>query len=324
MAEFDPNNGYDGYIAEQMKGIMARLSLSCSDAEELKRLFKLASDFEERFTRDGETPQVFMPTAETSKALVSYFMWRLIRSCSVENGEYFRKAIEFHRTGGNVVIVSNHTGGIDAPAVDHVLGIFFGKAYLDLNRTWIAGKRIWDSKFLRMFSRCVDLLTMFGEKYVQSAVGTEAFSDMRRRNTAMLNCMRNQGRRSLWFSYPSGTWSNLGQLMHGRPEFMDLLKSFGDKGERTIVLPAYLDGLDGPRGIVPPSPEQLAGQDGFYDFLRMIRPGSVAMRFGSPLSGSKLYGMPNEQGIDAVMHAIADLAPTEEARGPYARYLRKK
>lgn len=322
MQSFDPHAGYSAFIAEQVPGIMKRLGIPSAGIGELKELFGSATAFEEVFENSGEKPTVFMRASDTSRALVLYFMRRLIRSCSVEHGRYFHDAIAFHRAGGNVVVVSNHTGGIDAPAVDHVLGIFFSGAYLELSRTWIAGKRIWDSPFLRIFSRCVDLLTMFGEKYVRSASGTSAFSEMRQRNTAMLKHMRDSEHRSLWFAYPSGTWSNLGRLIGGRPEFMDLLRCFGDKGKRTIIVPAYLDGLDGPKGIVPPSPEQLAGGDGFYDFLRMIRPGRMSIRFGSPLSGSELYDLPNEQGIYAVMCAIANLAPNEWAMGPYAHRYR--
>jgi len=317
MQVIDPNRDVPGYVSGLIPGLSDRLGLGLREITALKSLLMVTYRNESAFQSviDGEKElRTYMPSTEESKALVGFLSDRLMRSWEIEGMSHLLGALDFYRSGGNVVIMSNHTGVIDAPVADYILRRALSEEY---PMTWVAGKRVWESVFLRMFSRCVDLLTMFGEKYVQVAAGTPEFDRMRARNVAMLRWMRSH--RSVWFAYPQGTWCNTGRLTPGKANVMDILGTLGGRNyENTMVLPAF---LDGPEKIVPPSEKQKKGEDDFGDFLELLTPGEVSYRFGPPLSGREL-AFSQEEGIRAVMYGIADLAPTEEARGPYAQALR--
>lgn len=313
------NEGALDAVTAQIPELVRLLKLTPDEVTELETLFKAAYEEELmlQFRIDKkEVPMTYMAATPHARALTGFFMEKLITSWNVEGAENLYEALAFFEAGGNVIVMSNHTGVVDAPIAAYILLRFLSESY---RMTWIAGKRVWESVLLRMFALCVDLLTMFGMKYVAPARGTKEFEEMRARNFAMLRFMRKN--RSLWFAYPQGTWNNMGWLTKGEPNAMDLLGALGGAGyENTAVLPGY---LSGPEKIIPPIPGQKKGKDGFHLFLRKPTPGHVDFRFGPMIYGRDLRGT-KERGINIVMCAIADLARTQREMGPYALRYRKK
>lgn len=305
------------YMFRIIPRIIRQLQLGIGGGARMLFLFVRAYVRELKFksvlVREGKR-RIFIPSTRESEELVGFFIRRLITSWKLEGERHLESAIAFRESGGKIIIMSNHTGGVDAPVADYILRQALTEEY---PRVWVAGKRIWESIFLRLFSRCVDLLTMYGMKYVRSATGEEAAS-IRAHNTAMLRWMK-KNPRHLFFAFPQGTWCNRGYLTEGEPMAMRLVWNLRDKsksGEDVMVLPAF---LSGPEKIVPPIDMQEAGDAEFYHFLDKLTPGHVSYRFGVPLRGSDLFVLSDEEGIDVVMRSIADLAPTEEAKGPYAK-----
>jgi 1-acyl-sn-glycerol-3-phosphate acyltransferase len=318
--DLDPNKTLRmyAYIFGIIPRIIARLGLNVSESARMLYLLARAYVRELRFKSviAKESPRSpFMPSTRESYALVDFFMERLITSWDIRDEEYLEQALTFHESGGRVIIMSNHTGGVDAPVADYVFREYLSERY---RMVWVAGKRVWESIFLRIFSRCVDLLTMYGMKYVQAAEGDkEKEAEIRIHNVAMLRWMKKHPDR-VFLAFPQGTWCNKGYLTAGEPAAMSLIRVLGEKergGTDVMVLPAF---LSGPEKIIPPFDQQEGGDDEFYHFLDALTPHAVSYRFGPPLRGHDLVGLSNGDGIEHIMFAIADLAPTEAAKGPYA------
>jgi hypothetical protein len=311
------------YILKIIPRIIARLELSVSESVRMPYLLTRAYVRELRFksviAKEGAR-KTFMPSTRESHALVDFFMERLIVSWEVLGGEYLEQALTFHESGGRVIIMSNHTGSVDAPVADYVFRGYLSERY---RMVWVAGKRIWESIFLRIFSRCVDLLTMYGMKYVRAAQGDEEKArEIRAHNFAMLRWMKENPDR-IFLAFPQGTWCNRGYLTAGEPAAMSLVRALGKKecgGTDVMVLPAF---LSGPEKIIPPFDQREGGDDEFYHFLDALSSHPVSYRFGPPLRGCDLVGLSNEDGIERIMFAIADLAPNEAMRGPYAHAERR-
>ncbi len=300
------------YMMGQLPLLSARLGLGPEQSEELKCLLESAYH---RETDSEEKPEVFMGSTAESKALVGFLMNRLVSSWSIEGQDHLQSALGHHRSGGRVVFMFNHIGNVDPPIVNHIL-----KAVVEsgLPMVWVAGRRVWESPFLRMFSRCVDMVTVFSEKYIRLAFGTADFPMMRTHNIAALRWMKKY--RNLLCVFPQGTWCNTGQLTVGVPSVMAIPRIVSDDGKTdTIIVPCYLEGAD---TIMPPLGRS-EGVDEFYLFLEAVRTGRIVLKFGEPLSWNDLKDVPPEDSMYTVMCRIADLAPTEKARGPYAYSLRQ-
>jgi hypothetical protein len=179
----------------------------------------------------NEVRTLTMATKESLK-LADFFMTRLIKTSSIEGKEYLDEAIRFFEAEGKVLILSNHFGVIDALVSRFILESIFGKKYMMI---WIAGKRVWESIFLRIFSRGVNLLTMYSTKYFSSAATDEERRKIRAHNFAMLREMGK--RRAIYLGYPQGLW-NPECLTPGDPAAMALVGALGGKKyENVLVLP---------------------------------------------------------------------------------------
>lgn len=299
------------YVLGVIPKIIRRLHLGVSDSVQMVWQLVRAYVRELKSKAANEVQTLTMATEESSE-LAEFYMSRLIESFSVEGKENLDKAIRFFEEGGKVLILSNHYGVIDALVSRFILERLFGKKYMMI---WIAGKRVWESIFLRIFSRGVNLLTMYSTKYVSSAATDEERRKMRAHNFAML---REMGRRlAIYLAYPQGAWNPEG-LTLGDPAAMALVGALGGKKyEGVLVLPMYIDGTD---EMVKYSSSPNEDPSVFYRFLEGLTPCKVTLRFSSPLYGDVFRGHSNEDNMETIMRAIAGLAPIGK-RGPYASIL---
>lgn len=296
------------YVLGQIPGIMRRLHLGVLEGMQLVLLLASAYARELKSKATNEVRTLTMATKESLK-LADFFMTRLIKTSSIEREEHLEEAIRFFEGGGKVLILSNHYGVIDALVSRFILERFFGKKYMMI---WIAGKRVWESIFLRIFSRGVNLLTMYSTKYVSSAETDEERGKMRAHNFAMLREMGK--RRAIYLGYPQGAWNPEG-LTLGDPAAMALVGALGGKKyEGVLVLPMYIDGTD---QMVTYSSSPSEDPSAFYRFLEGLTPCKVTLRFSQPLCGDVFRGRSKEDNMEIIMRAIAGLAPTGK-RGPYA------
>lgn len=308
------------YLKEQLPKLAQRLSLKAPEIEELKILIEAAYENEMAFEKQ---PDPFMKSTPQSKALDYFLLKRMLTSWEIEGKQNLLKALEHYSNGHRVVFMLNHTGNIDGPLVDYIFESFIEK---DFPKTWVAGKRVWESPFLRMFSRCVDMVTVFGEKYIKLAQekgDSEEISRMRNHNAVALRWMIKN--KSMLFVFPQGTWCNAGHLTEGVPSVMSIIRAISGNGTKTVIVPCYVEGAD---KMMPPSGKP---GDDFYYFIEVFQCGEVILRFGEPQQLEDIMSqIPNKTSkeeidkwlIDYVMRKIADFAPTEEARGPYAKSLR--
>ena len=102
---------------------------------------------------------------------------------------------------------------------------------------------------------------------------------------------------------------------------MRILKALGGKFYEDVRMYPYH--IKGTQDLVPQNVyEQYAGKiDPFFLFFLSLSKGSVTFRFGPGIDASTL-GTTDDERTHATMCAIADLAETEEERGPYAHALR--
>jgi hypothetical protein len=299
------------YVLGQIPGIMRRLHLGVLDGMQLVWLLASAYARELKSKATNEV-RTLTPATRESLKLADFFMTRLIKTFSIEGKEYLDEAIRFFEAGGKVLILSNHFGVIDALVSRFILESIFGKKYMMI---WIAGKRVWESIFLRIFSRGVNLLTMYSTKYFSSAATDEERGKIRAHNFAMLREMGK--RRAIYLGYPQGAWNPEG-LTLGDPAAMALVGALGGKKyEGVLVLPMYIDGTD---QMVTYSSSPSEDPSAFYRFLEGLTPCKVTLRFSQPLCGDVFRGRSKEDNMETIMRAIAGLAPPSK-RGPYASIL---
>ncbi|HWQ60327.1 MAG TPA: hypothetical protein VN420_04230 [Candidatus Fimivivens sp.] len=327
MNTFDPNKDVLNYVTELIPSLAGRLDLTLTECSELQSLLEAAyireSVFQPILVQD-RSKHAFLSATPESRALVDFLLDRLLLSLDIEGEEYLRVAFDHFRAGGHVVIMSNHTGPVDATVVWRALRDL-GESD-DIPKTCVAGQRVWDSVFLRMYALYVDLVRVHSKKYLDEATRKGEFDKLEVMNTQNFAALRKiLSHRSFYFVFPEGTGDNLsGKLKEGVPSSMAIPMILGGKEHKykdVLVIPSY---LKGPETIVPPSDKKRKyGEDDFYEFFNSLTKGRVVCRFGPPLAGSDL-GSTQEDGMYRVMCGIADLADTEHERGPYAHRRRKK
>ncbi|MEI7749884.1 MAG: 1-acyl-sn-glycerol-3-phosphate acyltransferase [Candidatus Moraniibacteriota bacterium] len=325
METFDPNKGVLEYVSGLIPGLAKRLGLIPSESDELQSLLTATYIREstlQPIIEQDRTRRAFLAATPESRALVDFLLDRLLLSLTIEGKEYLRAAFAHYRSGGHVVVMSNHTGPVDATVVWRALREL-GESD-DIPITFVAGQRVWESIFLRMYASYVDLVRVHSKKYLDEAASrneVEKLSAMRNQNFAAIRRIKEV--RSMYFVFPEGTGDNLsGKLKEGVPSTMAIPRALGGEHyQNVMVLPSF---LVGPETIVPPTERKKQyGEDDFFAFFSSLSKGKVTCRFGSPLLGSDL-GNTEEEGMYRIMCAIADLAPTEEARGRYAKSLRNQ
>lgn len=326
MDTFDPNAGVLDFLLEYVPTVVRRLKMNGTEAALLEAYLREAYRNEYVFQsalrpESANVKHVFLNSTPSSTQLVDLLLDKMLDSCELEGLEYLHDAFEYIRSGGRVVFVSNHIGPIDATVLFRKireLGVAAG-----ISLTWIAGQRVWESIYLRIFARYVDLLTIHAQKYLDQAHAENSalFDAMNKHNVAALRYMMRYP--SAYFVFPEGTGCpDFRELSPGVPSVMKIFRALGGKVCENVRAYPYF--IKGTQDLVPQhADEALKTIDPFFRFFPSLSNGSVSFRFGPGIEGSE-FGTTEEEGIYRVMCGIADCAETEEERGPYAHHLRNK
>ena len=307
------------YFNQQLPNLSKRLNFQKSESELLNEL--LFSAYLREVTSKEELG-LFIKSTSESKALINFFMRKLLLSWKIIGEQNLSHALEYHTNNGRVIFMLNHTGVIDPPIVNYMLNHFVKSSFMKLIdqpfMTWVAGMRVWNTVFLRIFARCSEMVTIYSEKYISEAKGTENFSERIGHNVGALQWMK-KNQTTLWL-FPEGTWSNKGRLLRGVPDAMNVPRILSkNSNTNVLIVPCYLQNA---HRVMPHLKKQ---GDQFYDFLQAVRPGkNVTLHIGEPeywnniaAEATEKNAETNQKLVDHVMSNIAKLAPLK-ARGAYA------
>ncbi len=314
------------YLMKQLAEITKKFQLKSSKTRKLKNLFKYA--YQKELSSDSNLGLFIGPTKE-SVTLIRFFMKLLLISRKIIGQENLTSAFNAHLAGKRVIFFVNHTGVIDPPIINYLLDEFIEKNFPKDNIlwTWVAGRRVWDSFLLRIFSRCSRMITVFGNKYVKEAKEAsendpsklEKFLSMRNHNSRALRWMRNS--KDIIFVFPEGTWYSDGKLHKGDPTAINVARIISNGGENeTIIIKCFLEGAD---HVLPASGDP---GDDFPRFLEVVKRGNVIFHVGIPENWLDILAKvptgiaKNEVDkwiVDYIMRGIAQHAKLE-ARGVYA------
>jgi 1-acyl-sn-glycerol-3-phosphate acyltransferase len=259
----------------------------------------------------------FVPWIEPSRKLLTMMERELILGVDFSGLQHVDEALDFMATGGNVLLVSNHTSGADTLVLDWVVNLHAHNAAY--NWTYMAGHVVNLYLLPLVVTGGVNRLQIFSERYAQ-LVDANMRSQMRAQNTTALRALRNIAGRGgqCVVLYPEGGRGE-GALKPGEAQTMQIALLMARASEAGLmVLPSYVESA----GILPVR----RVDNEFNEFIEHARPGDATLAFGPAQPWEELLPStamsPAELRthlVKEVMLMIADLAPSLAARGPHVR-----
>jgi len=317
-------DGVREYLLEQIPHLSKRLGISGGDRSRLTELFlDSLEDCIPRLETDREAGLVFaMPRPRQ----LFNFLGELLLipgSCLVDD-HYFEEAMNFQQSGGNVLLVQNHTSGADVLATDFLLNSKFGGVAEQF--IWMAGHVVTLFTMPLLLAAAQNRCQIFSVKYCSMAACEGGAGEMRGHNCRALYSLHQEtsGGGKYVFLYPEGGRGE-GALIEGVPQTMKIPDILDECSEGVMILPSFVSGATTVLPVV-------RGEHEFSQYLEHVGRGAVTVTFGPPVmwrdinrQWPDLVGKKNKEErlglkrkqITAVMEMIADLAPSEEAKGQY-------
>ncbi len=305
------------YARVELDKLATRLGLRQDQMEILHILFEQSLESAAQILTT-QTNAPYVPANNEGRAFLDFLQSLIVGDESRLIGENnLAQALEFMAEGGNVLLVQNHTSGADTIVMDYLVNQRFNNAA----KQWIymAGHVV--NLFLLPLTICGGLsrVQIFSAKYCQHAT-LEVLAKMQEQNARALGqlapLVSNGG--VLIGLYPEGGRGE-GGLKSGEVRTMKIpqvLHMASPKG--LMILPSYVSGATSILPIV-------RGEREFEEFITHVRRGNANVQFGPGVMWKALQ--PSDENlssqavkqylIDRVMRLIAQLAPTDAAKGPY-------
>lgn len=317
------------HVLRELPGLRQRLGLREQEGHELETLFMRALDVNAARMEACQSMGFVAPLPE-SRALLDFLGRALVHPQSrLVHPEHMQEALQWMRRGGNVLMVQNHTSGADPVVWDHLVNREFD--HVARHFGYMAGHVV--SMYLIPLTICAGFgrFQIFASKYKKLA---EEFGitehDMTMQNFRALRELETfvaQGGRLIGF-YPEGGRGE-GQLLAGDPKTAKIGEVIAERSPHgLLVLPTWVEGAT---SILP----VVRGKTEFSEFIQYARAGVSHITCGKPIPWEKL--VPSVSEVEAArteeqtrsmaskgiihartMRAIATLAPTEHAKGPWA------
>ncbi len=320
------------YARAELDNLATRLGLEQNHVETFQLLFERSLEAAVRIL-ETHANAPYVPANKEGRAFLDFLEDLIVGEESRLIGEdNLAAALEFMVDGGNVLLVQNHTSGADTIVMDYLVNQRFN----DAAKSWIfmAGHVV--NLFLLPLTICggISRVQIFSAKYCANA-DPAILADMKTQNARAMGqlapLVSNGG--VLVGLYPEGGRGE-GALKSGEVRTMkipQLLHMASPKG--LMILPSYVSGAT---SILP----VVRGEREFEEFITHVQRGNANVHFGPGVMWEDLQpdhdtlsgylgndfcaGLTPDQALkqfltDKVMGMIAQMAPTETAKGPYGK-----
>ena len=253
--------------------------------------------------------------------------------------EHYKTAQDHVDQGGNVLLVQNHRSGADSLVMEAVIRRTFGDHCTD-DWAYMSGHAVNLYAMPLLISSGLKRFPIFSVKYQNAAAtGDLPMQDtgcdhqaMTQQNLKAMKALRQhtaQGGRMVVL-YPEGGRGN-NSMKRVQPETVCVAEVMAKSCHPLLVLPTYVDGAT---SILP-----VARNDNEYNqFIERCHTGSANMTIGSPVPYPDLVSFAEDETninqyteggfsmdgsiqrsiiADVIAGRIADLAPSDDQRGPY-------
>ncbi len=322
------------YVESVLPSLAQRLALSPGDAAEMHRLF-LASLDAATVALPQYMEEAFAPAIPEGRELFDWLGQTLIdpTACTIEGMENVVEARRLQAGGANIMMMSNHTSGADHPATEWAINSALGAGSTH-NWLYMSGHVVNYFLVPLMLSGGIHRFQIVSVRYqeVASKRTDDRLAWMRARNrAAIIALMRRVATGGKWIvMYPEGGRGD-GALKEGEPRTMTVPQVVADLGPDLYIVPVYVEAAS----ILPP--DRRFGEAEFTAVLHLARRGGATVKFGKPVAWRDLQPCNDTDlclppGCDRrahkaalkqflltqVMSRIAEMAPTEAAKGPWA------
>ncbi|MBI2990175.1 MAG: 1-acyl-sn-glycerol-3-phosphate acyltransferase [Candidatus Magasanikbacteria bacterium] len=321
--------GVREFVEAQLPELAARLEI-----DEKKLIDAFMRSFEISLQRMGpDLNQGFLDAVPEGLDLLHLVEPQLLASGStLSGGEHLAEVLDFLAKGGNVLVVQNHTSGADTSAFRELVRQHHGEPVMD-QAILVAG-HVVNLYLIPLTIMCgLRFFPIFSAKYKEQAqaackndVATEMAAQNRRAMMAMVQAAQ-QGGKMMWV-YPEGGRGD-GRLLQGHAQVAKIPELIASASSRGLMIwPTYIEATD----ILP---VHRIGEDEFCEFVLWMKRGRAHAACGKPMMWKEICPSENDvcahaTGHDVsgsiarkqilhvrIMRAIASLAPTEYAKGPW-------
>jgi 1-acyl-sn-glycerol-3-phosphate acyltransferase len=262
-----------------------------------------------KMAKEGASRGLVEPIPE-SLQLVNKFENLVSLESKLINPENLETALSFMKAGGNVLMVQNHTSGADTYVWRTLVNRYFSDRPLADEFAYMSGHIVNIYPMPLLFSGTFRRIQIYSERYKQITGNHITHRDMVNQNCRALRALYN-------FVKPSGKMVGLypeggrgeGALKFGDPNTAIIPQTIAKFGN-FMILPTYVNGAT---SILPVK----RGENEFNEFLNYIQPGTADITCGTPYYWADVDQSSKENIHATIMHSIAALAPTLEARGPW-------
>ena len=318
-------------VREYCEGAVARLSsrlgLCSRESGALKRhFFGSLEACAERIKNCLAEP--YVPVIPEARALYDYLGNLIVSPDSrIVGASNLVRAYEMRRQGWNVLLVQNHTSGADMIAMEQLVA----RAGIGRTEDWsyMAGHVVNLYLIPMTLAGAFGRYQIFSVKYRSlGSCGTE--QQMHEQNCRALHTLMERSRIGGQFLvvYPEGGRGE-GRLLDGVPQTMKIPQIMADSPKGLVLVPTYISGAT---SILPVH----RGHNEFNEVLEYTKRGAATLTVGEPviwdnlkpcdreletaMEGARKRSIAlNQCYIRKVMQLIADLAPTDNERGSYAK-----
>ena len=314
------------YAEGALQRLSQRLSLSPADATTLQHLF-MRSMIANAARIEASMNAPYVPALPESRELIDFLGALIVgEESQLIGADNLRRALDFMSSGGNVLLVQNHTSGADTIVMDHLVNKLFAGAAKDW--MYMSGHAVNLFLLPLTITGALHRIQIFSTKYCTRADDIVR-ANMKAHNAQSLATIAPiimQGGKLIGL-YPEGGRGENG-LLPGEPRTMkipQLMSLASPTG--LMVLPTYVSRAT---SILP----VVRGDNEFNEFLEHIRPGNANIEFGPGvmwndlqpgnadlrdfMSGKCCNEVTPDQAlkqylIDRVMGLIAMMAPNPNA-----------
>jgi 1-acyl-sn-glycerol-3-phosphate acyltransferase len=248
----------------------------------------------------------------TSVSLLNLLTDQLVsKDSQLINSYNLQIAFNFMISGGNVLMIQNHTSGADTFVWRTLVNRCFHQRPAD-SFAYMSGHIVNIYPVPLIFAGGFRRIQIFSERYKQFSKELNiSEEEMIKQNCRALRSLMKfvEPGGKLVGLYPEGGRGE-GSLKYGDPNTVIIAEAISRSGE-LMILPTYVEGAT---SILPVQ----RGPNEFNDFLKYIRPGCANIICGTPFYWSGVDKSSKESIHAAIMTAIAELAPDDLARGPWA------
>lgn len=226
------------------------------------------------------------------------------------NPENFKVALDFMASGGNVLMIQNHTSGADTFVWRTLVNRLFPNKPAD-EFAYMAGHVVNIYPVPLLFSSAFRRIQIFSDRYKQIAgqlgISEKEMTDQNCRALRSLMIFAKSGGKLVGL-YPEGGRGE-GELKFGDPNTAIIPQALGRFGN-FLILPTYVERAT---SILPVR----RTEQEFNEFLKYLRPGTADIICGQPYYWQDVDQTDKHSIHASIMRSIAALASTEEARGPW-------